>query len=133
MRPQDFIVLFERRVKLSREVLAKKAFEYSRQGNRLHNFDAAAQITGVSPEIALWGMMQKHLVSIVDMLQDYPLKYTRTYLDEKLGDLINYLILLEAILVRDRVVEPEAPAFKTVTCIKVKPKRKYNMKNRKKK
>ena len=58
---------------------------------------------GGSREKALIGMLAKHLVSVLDMVdsfgkEDLP---TTSFIDEKIGDSINYLILLEAMLKED--------------------------------
>ena len=95
-----FDQLLDRRIEATRSVLASKNAEYSSGTDRLHNFKAAAHLAlkPITPEQALWGMLRKHLVSILDMVEgDKPLpdKPTRS---EKIGDAINYLILLEALL-----------------------------------
>ncbi len=81
------------------KVLGDKEKEYARNGNRLHNFDVAARIGKTSPEEALKGMWMKHIVSVFDMI-DSPDDVSHAMIDEKLGDLINYAILLEWMLVR---------------------------------
>lgn len=78
-------------------ILAKKAHEYAQDNDRLHNFKVAARIKDESPEKALWGMSTKHLVAIIDMVEGR-LKPTEFMINEKIGDMINYLILLEALL-----------------------------------
>ena len=42
-------------------------------------------------------MAQKHLVSVMDLVHG-KLKSEPVMVDEKIGDMINYLILLEAVL-----------------------------------
>lgn len=85
----------------TREVLGAKAKEYVRNGDRLHNFKRAAAISGCSPIEAWKGMWMKHVVSVLDMLDDlkadkhHPMSLWR----EKLGDTRNYLFLLEPLLV----------------------------------
>lgn len=44
--------------------------EYSRCEDKLHNFKRAGIRRDVPPEEALAGMLEKHLVSIEDMIQD---------------------------------------------------------------
>jgi len=88
----------------TRAVLSAKAGEYASIQNRHHNFDVAARIANTTPEQALCGMMMKHLVSVFDLIawtndsDEY--KITEAMIDEKIGDLINYLILLEGLLLR---------------------------------
>lgn len=82
-------------------VLPKKEKEYASNGNRFHNFDVAARIDNETPEKALWGMSKKHLVSILDMINSCEKKdFTNAHIEEKIGDMIIYLILLEGLLKR---------------------------------
>ena len=87
------------------EVLLKKGAEYSRGNDRLSNFKRMAEIQGCTPEKALIGAWSKHLASILDMVDDLdgPVqsKTSKSHLaqwDEKIGDAINYLILLRALI-----------------------------------
>ncbi len=57
----------------------------------------AAGFQGITPEKALWGMATKHLVSISDMVSQGR-DYSEDVWDEKIGDAINYLILLRAMV-----------------------------------
>lgn len=84
------------RVESSR--LASKASEYA-SDDRLHNFKA--NVGGMNldepPEMVCWGYLRKHLQSVYDMVcGDKPI--TGKLIDEKIGDCINYLILMEAIM-----------------------------------
>jgi len=94
----DYIV--EQRIK---KVMCAKSKEYAQGGNKLHNFDKAGDMRGITPMEALRGMKLKHEVSIEDMLDG--LKEGKTYprelWEEKFTDNINYQILEWAILARD--------------------------------
>jgi hypothetical protein len=92
---EEFERIFERQVAQSREVLLTKAKEYATDDDRLHNFEAASALIGGTPEQALWGFAVKHLVSISDMIKDAEYHSEEKW-DEKIGDAINYLILLRA-------------------------------------
>lgn len=46
--------------------------------------------------MALYGIMAKHLVSVIDLIEG-TIEPTEYFINEKLGDLINYLVLLEAV------------------------------------
>lgn len=95
-----FEELLDRRLEAIRSTLATKASEYAKSDDRLHNFKRAAAIQDETPAEALVGMWSKHLVSVLDIVDAYGLgQHTPSaVIDEKLGDAINYLILLEAIL-----------------------------------
>jgi hypothetical protein len=84
-----------------RNILSSKAFEYAKDSDRFHNFNVAARIANTTPEKALKGMMLKHEVSVMDLIEwadSCPEKLTAEMIDEKIGDNINYLILLEGML-----------------------------------
>lgn len=97
MTNEAFLAVLEARISSMRSVLASKAKEYATVADRLHNFKRAASIIRESPAHALLGMLAKHLVSVVDMVEDAELASV-AMIDEKIGDSINYLVLLEAIL-----------------------------------
>jgi hypothetical protein len=95
----QFDVLLERRLALTKKVLGAKAVEYASEKDRLHNFKQAAAFMRGTPQQALLGFMAKHLVSIVDMIEDHAVakEVLPGQIDEKIGDAVNYLILLEAL------------------------------------
>jgi len=102
MKPK-FEEVVENRIEKIREVLSAKAEEYATSGNRFHNFDVAARILDSTPEQALQGIMSKHIVSVFDLIEwadSDEEKVTEKAIDEKIGDTINYLILLEGLLLR---------------------------------
>lgn len=100
MKAEDFKKLVRARLDDCQDVLTNKGEEYSRGGDRLHNFKTAARIENSTPAQALWGMYLKHLVSVKDMISDlvagHPIPKHR--LTEKIGDSINYHLLLEGII-----------------------------------
>lgn len=99
MKNEEFEKLLENRLESIRYVLGVKAKEYVREGNRLHNFDRGSKISGKTREEVLWnGFALKHLVSVFDLIDDVTKGNipSKELVDEKIGDLINYLILLEA-------------------------------------
>lgn len=105
MIQKDFLVVLNQRIKKTVSVLGIKAQEYSSSTDRLHNFKRAGAMQGITPEKALIGMLAKHLVSVMDMIDDlakdqhHPIPVW----DEKLGDAINYLCLLEGLIVERSV------------------------------
>ena len=108
MNISEFNYVLNQRISQIREVLSHKAKEYARD-DRLHNFKVAADILGCSPAHALIGMKVKHDVSVLDLVR-YPELRTPKLIDEKIGDSINYLILLEAILLEDGNDEYNTPS-----------------------
>lgn len=95
--------VLKERLRKTESVLAAKAEEYATGENRYHNFFRAAGLQGCTPEQALMGMLAKHLVSVLDMVAvtaegDWKRWPREDMIDEKIGDTINYLILLEGLL-----------------------------------
>ena len=101
MNVKDFNKLLEARIKMTREVLDSKNKEYASDVDKLHNFKRAGKMLQIAPEYALVGMMVKHTISILDIVdkinnnKEYP---TKEMIEEKVGDNVNYLILLEALI-----------------------------------
>jgi len=93
-------------------MLKSKGKEYSIGGDRLSNFKRASKILQCSPEKALIGMWIKHAVSLLDMMDEleckcgtnsdvFPAFEVEEYMgtvEEKIGDAINYLAILEIII-----------------------------------
>ena len=101
MTNDEFQSILDSRIEQMQKVLSKKGKEYSSVDDRLHNFKLAAQILNCTPEKALIGMFVKHLVSIFDIitsLTETPVIPSEDFINEKFGDAVNYLVLLEALL-----------------------------------
>jgi hypothetical protein len=99
MTREDFSNRVEKRIDLVRQTLLTKHKEYAADDNVFRNFDEAAgglSLHSTSAEV-LWSYMTKHLVSIKDIVSDNA-PVTNEVVSEKIGDVINYLILLEAML-----------------------------------
>lgn len=105
MKYDRFNEVLETTIKKCVDTLGVKADEYATE-DRLHNFKVAAEIQNCTPITALAGMMAKHTVSVYDLIQKQEQGYvvSREMWDEKIGDSINYLILLSA-LVQERFDE----------------------------
>jgi len=102
MKKEEFSNKVEQRINLIRQTLLTKHEEYAKDDNVFRNFDEAAgglSLHSTSAQV-LWSYMTKHLVSIKDIVADNkPVK--AEVVSEKIGDVINYLILLEAMLNKD--------------------------------
>lgn len=93
------------RIKKIRTILTEKNKEYGSAGDSFHNFKTGGRMEGITPEKALKGIMLKHEVSVNDLIgwtESNPGRITLKLIDEKIGDNINYLILLEGLL-RERI------------------------------
>ena len=100
MNSKQFDEVMERRIELIRKVLITKRAEYAPEGgDRLHNFNRAAAMLGCTRERALIGMWTKHIISILDIVDNIESKKpSMALIEEKIGDAVNYLLLLEAML-----------------------------------
>lgn len=92
----DFETVFARQIEQSKNTLVGKAKEYADDTDRLHNFKVAAAMAQNTPKQACWGLVVKHLTSLSDMVKSDDI-YPVAVWDEKIGDSINYLILLRAL------------------------------------
>lgn len=98
MTESEFNKILETRLEKMRRVLTAKAGEYAATDDRLYNFKRAGEILQCTPEQALLGMAMKHFVSVLDMIQKPNVLRMNAY-DEKIGDAINYLFLLETLII----------------------------------
>jgi hypothetical protein len=101
MTDMEFQEVLKSRLEATERVLGIKALEYAK-GDRLHNFLRAGALLRCTPEKALLGFLTKHLVSVVDMVEDLDKGVSNPIpvWEEKIGDAINYLVLLEACIKR---------------------------------
>lgn len=106
MTAQEFDAILGRRLEKTRLVLSVKAGEYATGADRLHNFKRAAELTRTTQAKALLGMLAKHLVSVVDVVEAHDTESLApgAVIDEKIGDAVNYLVLLEAVLREGRPI-----------------------------
>jgi hypothetical protein len=103
VKSEDFDKLVEERITKIRALLLKKRAEYAAGGrDRLSNFNRAPSMLEKTRETSLVGMWVKHIVSILDIVDDFPgVVPSEEMLNEKISDAINYLILLEACFIED--------------------------------
>ena len=99
MKRDRFQEILEETLEKCKNTLGVKAGEYATE-DRLHNFKIAAKLQNCLPMTALAGMMAKHTVSVYDLIQKAETGniVSLELWDEKIGDSINYLILLSAIV-----------------------------------
>lgn len=85
------------------QILTVKAREYAGTGmnvDRMHNFNKSLELNPdfVTRENSIFSYWLKHYVSLRDILcgLEKDIVPTQALVSEKIGDLINYLILMEA-------------------------------------
>ena len=100
MHNNQFQEVLDTQIQQTTNTLAGKAEEYASDNDRLANFKSAAHLNHTTQAQAVTGMMSKHTVSVYDMVYDGK-PQTAAVWDEKIGDNINYLILLKAVLIEE--------------------------------
>lgn len=89
----------ESQIERVRSTLTIKNKEYAPEDDPLHNFKASAAAAQTTPEHAAFMFMLKHFTSVADMIKHgNPKDYSFDLWKEKLGDMKNYLFLIEAII-----------------------------------
>jgi hypothetical protein len=108
MHTELFEEVFDEQVAACRSTLIEKAKEYATE-DRLHNFKVAAKLQNTTERDALCGMMAKHIVSVFDLARADNFASMDVW-DEKIGDAINYLFLLKAVVIEEyyntAIIEP---------------------------
>ncbi len=99
MKHEDFDGVVDAIMKECKRVLSNRSEHYSSESDRLHNFKRAAALLETTPEDALAGMWTKHIVSVFDMIDNIENQTDLNLWNEKLHDLINYAILLKALII----------------------------------
>lgn len=93
-----------------KNLLFVKGKEYIRNGDKFHNFRRAAKMRNQTMLQALQGMLDKHLVSWLDIIDDLSdpnlteTNITPEYVKEKLGDIDTYFHIAEP-LIYERLLE----------------------------
>ena len=109
MNAEDFDKIVADRMAWCRQTLCAKGDEYAREGDRLWNFKVAGRKLNCHPAQALAGMMVKHTVSVDDIIDGLSrgIVPPRELVAEKIGDSIDYLLLLEGLIEEARREVPE--------------------------
>ena len=109
MSGEDFDDLVRRRCDLIKAVLTTKAGEYASVDDRFHNFKNSVGLSfHTGPEKIAWEFAVKHFRSLKDIMDHVETGYngypTEDMIEEKIGDAINYLILIEG-MIKERIRE----------------------------
>jgi hypothetical protein len=101
MTKQQFDYIINNRLETIKNLLLTKGKEYIRNNDMLHNFHRAAEMRRTNSTEALQGMLDKHLVSWLDIVDDVKNNkdINPNILNEKIGDIITYFLLAECTIV----------------------------------
>lgn len=96
MVQEDFDVIVNKRLAECKKVLTARSGMYASKKDRLHNFKLGAALIRQTPEQYAMALATKHIVAITDKLVNKEVM-TAAFVAEKMGDVINYMMLLEAL------------------------------------
>jgi len=114
MNAKDFDKIVASRMAWCNKTLCAKGDEYARDGDRLWNFKVAGRKLNCHPAEALAGMMVKHTVSVDDIIDGLAKGVVppRELVAEKIGDSIDYLLLLEGLIEEERAMVEILPPYR---------------------
>lgn len=98
-KPKNYETSIKEMISYCESILIEKHREYATDDD-FHNFNVAAELQNVTPLQALLGMMDKHVVSVHDMVAEHAegREITLALWEEKICDNINYLLILWAMV-----------------------------------
>lgn len=107
MNRKEFNIYLEHVLARTKDVLGAKGDEYSYNGGAFENFEEGVGLGfSNSREAVAWGYAVKHIQSVLAMLSKVEVgdstHLSDKLIEEKCGDVINYMILIEAML-KERV------------------------------
>lgn len=105
MTQEKFNAFAKNFVKQTTSVLYAKGKSYAlNRDDRLEHFKRAAEYLSTTPKEACLAQLTKHLISIRDMVcVNDGTKFSPEQWDEKIGDAINYLVLLRALVIDEEI------------------------------
>lgn len=112
MTNERFNELVEQLRGASIDTLLRKNSGYATEDDRLHNFNAGAEISGRTPAQTAWGYLTKHLVALRDKVERNDFTDEADFL-EKCQDSINYIVLIWCLGHEDNAKRTEAPKRET--------------------
>lgn len=96
MTQNDFDSLVNSRLSHCKKLLLVKSEDYASKKDRLHNFKLGALLARQTPEQYAQSLMTKHIVAVSDKIANKEVM-TPKFVAEKLSDIINYSLLIEAL------------------------------------
>lgn len=97
MNRNEFNVSVNNTLKRCEDTLIKKNKEYAPNDDPLNNFKEGSEMSGLTMEQVLFMYCLKHLVSLRDIVFG-KVEADTEMIREKTGDIINYMVLLNAII-----------------------------------
>ena len=116
MQTEQFNKIIKQRLEKVQATLIAKADEYAR-GDRLSNFKKIAHLNSCTPEKSLMLLVSKHIVALSDFINDIDagtIQSTDRW-DEKIGDIIAYMVLLDALVMERPKILGTTEVGRTIT------------------
>lgn len=109
MTKQQYDSIINNRIDNVLNILLSKAKEYIRNNDMLHNFHRAAEMRRTNTTDALQGMLDKHLVSWLDIVDDVRAnkEINTNILNEKISDIIAYFLIAECTVIEHNHIVTE--------------------------
>jgi hypothetical protein len=111
MNQHQFSKIVDQTFTACRELLVVKGGEYAGNGDRLANFHRGAKLTGCTPKQVLMIYLSKHYDSLATYIKteaEGEVRKSSEPIEGRIDDLINYCLLLKA-LVAESAVEMAMP------------------------
>ena len=102
---EEFERYFEARVQKCRETLIQKAKEYASDSDKMRNFNVVGRMLNIPPEQVAFHFMMKHFESLYEIIFNER-EVSEQMWDEKVGDLLNYWFLIDAMWKKRRGLSP---------------------------
>lgn len=100
MTNEKFLFIYNTAIERINKIVNSKHTEYALSDDEFYNFNRGAEFLKIDPAKVLASYMTKHVVSVYDLIDNHvagaDLKIDK--IEEKITDLIIYLLLLEAML-----------------------------------
>ena len=102
MKTKQFNQIVKKQCESIKRVLLQKGSEYASAEDRFHNFNEGAIEVKLPRLKYAESLMQKHITSVRDIINQWDSKKpSPAMLDEKMGDFINYLILIKGLMLEE--------------------------------
>lgn len=103
MKAEKFNEIVNEQCRIISDTLLKKAGEYATEQDRFHNFNVGSKELGLTRLKYAESLMQKHITSVRDMINQWDEKvFPIAHIEEKIGDSINYLILIKGMMLEEQ-------------------------------
>ncbi len=97
---EEFESFFKKRIEKCKATLLKKSEEYSAENDKMRNFNVVARMMNMTPQQVAFMFMMKHFESVYEIVMNEK-EVTLEMWDEKMGDLMNYFFLIDAMMQKE--------------------------------